>query len=81
MVVLMRKSVPAERLSRFISNTVWCKYSNELYDFDLKDITDDLFVKSATSYNLSIFLVTGLTTIKFCLAGLIEKLGDERLWR
>jgi len=30
---------------------------------------------------LAISLVTGLTAIKFCLAGLIEKLGNERLWR
>ena len=29
---------------------------------------------------LAIYLVTGLAAIKFCLAGLIEKLGDERLW-
>ena len=29
---------------------------------------------------LAISLVTGLIAVKFCLAGLIEKLGDERLW-
>lgn len=31
--------------------------------------------------SLAISRVTGLTAIKFCLAGLIEKFGNERIWR
>ena len=38
----------------FGKERVGCKYSTEPYDIDIKDITDDLFVKSGTSYNLSI---------------------------